>query len=119
MKSQACTASGLEWGQVRIGYVGQRGLEGQQKEPENEVELIKSVCDEIARVVNKSKGEDANKGGVEGEHTSPDTPELAVEERDIISLSDITEVESERLAEICRSLESLQNIFVSPSGEVS
>jgi hypothetical protein len=45
--------------------------------PENEVELVKEVCDEIARVANKIKREDDDQGRT-----------LEVEEKDIISVAD-------------------------------
>jgi hypothetical protein len=57
--------------------------------PDNEVELVKSVCEEIARVANKAQGKwnvpDTAQEGLdyEGQHR-----QLAVEEKDIISLAD-------------------------------
>jgi hypothetical protein len=57
--------------------------------PDNEVELVKSVCEEIARVANKAQGKwnvpDTAQEGLdyEGQHR-----QLAVEEKDIVSLAD-------------------------------
>jgi hypothetical protein len=57
--------------------------------PDNEVELVKGVCEEIARVANKAQGKwnvpDTAQEGLdyEGQHR-----QLAVEEKDIISLAD-------------------------------
>ncbi|KAH7389998.1 SacI homology domain-containing protein [Pyrenochaeta sp. MPI-SDFR-AT-0127] len=63
-------------------------------EPENEVEVVKSVCDEITHVVNKAKREDIvkwNTPGADQDQKSTEEgkdQELVVEEKDIISLSD-------------------------------
>lgn len=51
--------------------------------PENEVEIVRSVCDEIVRVANKAKHENAVTHSGDGGQRR-----LAVEEKDIISLSD-------------------------------
>jgi hypothetical protein len=57
--------------------------------PDNEVQLVKGVCEEIARVANKAQGKwnvpDTAQEGLdyEGQHR-----QLAVEEKDIISLAD-------------------------------
>jgi hypothetical protein len=37
---------------------------------------------------------------------------------DVVDLDDITEIESEKLADMCKQMEPLQNIFIDPDGEV-
>lgn len=61
--------------------------------PENEVEVVKSVCDEIVRVANKTNMENTIKWDVpgtaqEGLDVDSSNRELRVEEKDIISLAD-------------------------------
>lgn len=62
--------------------------------PETEAEVVKSICDEIVRVANKTKKADRVKWSLPGtdreERPGEDAQdkELAVEEKDIISLAD-------------------------------
>ncbi|KAF1844462.1 uncharacterized protein K460DRAFT_343854 [Cucurbitaria berberidis CBS 394.84] len=65
-----------------------------QNSPENEVEVVRSVCDEIVRVINETKKENAEKQNIpntnqeeKGSGENRDT-ELKVEEKDIISIAD-------------------------------
>jgi hypothetical protein len=37
---------------------------------------------------------------------------------EIVDLDDITEVESEKLAEMCKKMEPIQNLFIDSNGEV-
>ncbi|CAO2652657.1 Nn.00g009400.m01.CDS01 [Neocucurbitaria sp. VM-36] len=65
-----------------------------QDSPENEVEVVRSICDEIARVANKAKKENAVNWNIpsEDQEAKPSEvgkdPELKVEEKDIISVAD-------------------------------
>lgn len=65
---------------------------GSPETPENEVEVVKSICEEIVRVVNKTKKDNAEQWGIPGDESiSKDgdkNRELKVEEKDIISLAD-------------------------------
>jgi hypothetical protein len=56
--------------------------------PENEVELVKGVCDEIARVANKTQKYNVPGTAQEGLDYEGQNRQLAVEEKDIISLAD-------------------------------
>ncbi|KAJ4373403.1 hypothetical protein N0V83_003698 [Neocucurbitaria cava] len=60
-----------------------------QDAPENEVEVVRTVCDEIVRVANQAKKEDAASTGQAGgaSEVGKDT-ELKVDEKDIISVAD-------------------------------
>ncbi|KAF2183733.1 hypothetical protein K469DRAFT_667993 [Zopfia rhizophila CBS 207.26] len=62
------------------------------EEPESEAEVVKGVCEEIVRVTNKVRKENAvrwNVGEGEGEgNDAKDTKDLSAEEKDIISLAD-------------------------------
>ena len=62
-----------------------------QDSPENEADVVKSVCDEIVRVANKTKTEHAAKskdGNAEKSSEGDNSTALKVEEKDIISLAD-------------------------------
>lgn len=59
--------------------------------PDNELEVVRGICDDIVRVANKARQEDAatwNASGQESEEGGSPIKELKVEEKDIISLSD-------------------------------
>lgn len=62
--------------------------------PDNETEVVKSICDEIVRVANKARREDAIKwsvpgtGSEEGLGSNGEGRDLTVEQKDIISLAD-------------------------------
>jgi hypothetical protein len=56
--------------------------------PDNEVELVKGVCDEIARVANKTQKYNVPGTAQEGLEYEGQNRQLAVEEKDIISLAD-------------------------------
>jgi len=58
--------------------------------PDNEVEVVKNVCEEIARVANKTKGEDeSNVPGIErAEVEAAHGRTVVVEEKDVIGLRD-------------------------------
>ncbi|KAF1954852.1 SacI domain-containing protein [Byssothecium circinans] len=62
--------------------------------PDNEIEVVKSICDEIARSANRKKGAEQVKWSVPGtdrlEEMGDDAQEreLKVEEKDVIGLSD-------------------------------
>ncbi|KAH8728124.1 SacI homology domain-containing protein [Phaeosphaeriaceae sp. PMI808] len=60
-----------------------------QDSPDNEVEVVKSICDEIARVANETKVKWNVPGTAqEGLEYESQNRELQVEEKDIISLAD-------------------------------
>ncbi|KAF2266535.1 hypothetical protein CC78DRAFT_513664 [Lojkania enalia] len=56
-------------------------------EPENEVEVVKSICEEVVRIANKERKETIQWNPEEQKEPSQEK-ELAVEERDIISPAD-------------------------------
>jgi hypothetical protein len=70
---------------------------GQSAAPESEVEIVKTVCDEVVKVANRTRGADrkaesasnetaTSKG--KGAEQSASLKDLVVEEKDIISLND-------------------------------
>ncbi|KAF2737238.1 SacI domain-containing protein [Polyplosphaeria fusca] len=58
------------------------------EQPENEVDVVKSICDEIARVANRGKQEESAKWNVGDQKGSDKEHDLLVEKKSIISLAD-------------------------------
>ncbi|KAF2120396.1 SacI homology domain-containing protein [Lophiotrema nucula] len=56
--------------------------------PENEIEVVKSICDEVVRVANKAKNDEAIKWNISEQQEPSEDQVLKVEEKDIISLAD-------------------------------